>query len=61
MVRTTKEQRQAIYRKWRQDSQTMTYRQFRQTAQSTFFMDDAIVIPWCAMWLAIERDGHTHT
>ena len=39
----------------------LTYRQFRRTVQPTFFMDNAIALPWCGMWLAIERDGYTHS
>lgn len=29
--------------------------------QSTFGMDGAVVIPWCGMFLCIEKDGYTHS
>jgi hypothetical protein len=42
-------------------SDTLTYRQFRKTAEATFGMDAAVVVPWCGMWLAIEADGYVHS
>lgn len=39
----------------------ITYKQFRRGVQTTFGMDGAIVIQWAGMWLAIERDGYTHS
>jgi hypothetical protein len=38
-----------------------TYRQFRATVQPIFCGDGAVALPWCGMWLAIERDGLTHS
>ncbi len=35
-----------------------TYRQFRKTAHSSF---DCVMVPFCGMWLGIEKDGHTHS
>ncbi len=38
----------------------MTYRQFRRTIQPEI-CGPAIMVPWCGMWLGIERDGYTHS
>jgi hypothetical protein len=72
MTRTTRPQREALKRVYdrapvyatREDAtkrSPLTYRQFRKQAQPTFGMDDAIVIRWAGMWLAIETDGYTHS
>jgi len=61
MTNTTRAQREAIFRKWSINPMGLTYRAFRQTAKPTYGMDGAIVLPWCNMWLAIERDGYTHS
>jgi len=36
----------------------MTYRQFRKTVQPGY---DCAMVPWCGMWLGIEKDGYTHS
>jgi hypothetical protein len=36
----------------------MTYRQFRKLAVASF---DCVMVPWCGMWLGIEKDGYTHS
>lgn len=36
----------------------LTYRQFRRLAHPSF---DCVMVPWCGMWLGIERDGYTHS
>jgi len=56
----TKNQQQALLRKWKQSNQGMTYLQFRRSAMP-MFGDPAIVIKWCNMFLAIEPDGYTHS
>lgn len=61
MTCMTKEQRKAVYRKWRQDSQGLSYRSFRERAVPVFAGDGAIAVPWCGMWLCIETDGYTHS
>jgi len=38
----------------------LTYREFRRTVQMEY-SGDAILVPWCGMWLGIERDGYTHS
>jgi len=39
----------------------ITYREFRMYVMPTFGCDGAITVPWCGMWLCIERDGYTHS
>lgn len=39
----------------------LSYRQFRARIQPTYDGSGARIIHWCGMWLAIERDGHTHS
>ena len=57
----TPEQKEALARKWAQDDNGMTLQEFIDSAQPTFLMDDAIVVKWCNMWLAIETDGYCHS
>jgi len=67
MTRTTKPQRQALWRVYQRIEQTdayagiMTYRRFRKTVQPTFGCDGAVTVPFASMWLCIERDGYTHS
>lgn len=56
----TREQRKALAKAWQREPQG-TYRAFRKAVQRTIGCDGAIVVPWCGMWLCIERDGYTHT
>ena len=65
MVKTTKEQRQAIYDLWlraRHPSQDVptsaTYRQFRRRFVQGY---DCLMINIWGMWLGIEKDGYTHS
>lgn len=60
-IPATHEQRTALFRKWLQDSNDMTWKDFAATVQQTFHMDDAIVVKWCGMFLAIETTGHCHS
>lgn len=61
MVKTTKAQRASLFRKWCQSDRALTYKQFRKTVQPMFFCDGAVTVQWCGMWLAIEKDGYTHS
>jgi hypothetical protein len=66
MITTTKDQRIALKRIYNRapiviDGAAATYKQFRKTVQPTFGMDHAVVVRWMNMWLAIERDGYTHS
>jgi hypothetical protein len=58
LAKTNKAQRIAIHRKWQQDNQGMTYRQFRKTVLEGY---DCLMVQWCGMWLGIESDGYTHS
>jgi hypothetical protein len=57
----TQEQKVALARKWGENDQGMTVEEFTDSAQPTIGMDDAIVVKWSNMWLAIEADGYTHS
>lgn len=61
MTKTTRAQRLAIFRKWQQAANGLTYRTFRATVQPTFGLDGAVVVHWCGMWLCIETDGYCHS
>lgn len=72
MTPTTKAQRAAIKRIFDRApiyttkvaevmEQPISYRRFRSTVQPTFCMDNAVVVQWMGMWLAIERDGYVHS
>ena len=37
-----------------------SYLAFRRTAYVSH-MQGCVMLPWCGMWLGIERDGHTHS
>jgi len=59
MIKTTKEQRKALYRKYQQDPNgSPSYRHFRKRVVQGW---DCIMIPWCNMLVGIETDGYTHT
>ena len=57
----TKAQRQALKRIYLRLEFPPPYKQFRRSVQGTFFMDNAIVVQFCSMFLCIETDGHTHS
>jgi len=64
MVITTRKQRIALLRKYAHGGladKGITYREFRRTVQPTFGMDNTVVVHWCGMWLAIEKDGHCYS
>jgi hypothetical protein len=54
----TKEQQQAIKRKYTQDNQGLTYLQFRRSVIHSY---GYLMLHWCDMWLGIEKDGYTHS
>lgn len=58
LAKTNKAQRAAICRKWQQNNQDLTYREFRKTVVQGF---DCLMVKWCGMWLGIESDGYTHS
>lgn len=51
----------SIFRKWKQDSNDMTWKEFAATAQPTYGMGGVVVIKWCGMFLAIEENGYTNS
>lgn len=61
MLILTRAQRGAVKRAWQRMSARPSYREFRASVQPTFGCDGAVVVPWCNMWLIIERDGYTHS
>ena len=56
-----KEQRIALYKKWIQNNQGMTYMQFRRTVLPYLGYDNVAIVEWSGMWLGIETDGYTHS
>lgn len=60
-MRITKQQQQAIARVYHRRQMDISFLTFRRSIQPTFGMDGAIVVQWCNMWLAIEKDGYTHS
>jgi len=56
----TKEQQQAIKRKYTQNNQGLTYLQFRRTVQYGYGYG-CLMVRWSGMWLGIEKDGYTHS
>jgi len=62
MIKTTKQQRQAIAKKYNQNNDgAKSYKEFRKRAQGLLGDASCIMIPWCGMWLGIEKDGYTHS
>ena len=71
MVKTTREQREMLFEKWKQRRNSearplakpsaQTYHQFRRLVMAEFGGYGAISVPWCGMMLCIERDGYCHT
>lgn len=56
---TTRAQREAILRKFSLNPDgAASYREFRKRAVYSF---GVLMLPWCGMWLGIERDGYTHS
>lgn len=64
MIRTTRAQREALFRVFQRDfSASFTprspqYRQFRRTVLPG---PGCLMLPWHGMWLGIEPDGYTHS
>ena len=58
MITLNKAQRHALYRKWMQDDQKMSYLEFRRTVQMGC---DCALVFWSGMWLGIGHDGYTRS
>jgi len=72
MIITTRDQRLAIKRIFDRSpiyvtkvaeamNQPISYKRFRASVAGTICMDGAVIVNWAGMWLAIERDGYTHS
>ncbi len=61
MIHTPRQQRRAIFMKWQQADQGLSYRAFRKLTVPVFAADGAVAIRWCGMWLCIETDGYAHS
>jgi hypothetical protein len=70
MLKLTKEQRTALKRIFDRgpilpafgEKKPFSYLWFRRNrVHGTIGCDDAIAVQWRGMWLAIERDGYTHS
>ena len=57
-MRINKLQAKSLKRMWEQDSQGMSYLQFRRTVEAGW---GCIMVRWCGMTLGIEPDGYTHS
>jgi len=57
----TNEQKTSLIHRWKQNNQGMTLEDFIDSAQNTIGMDDAVIVKWESIWLAIEADGYTHS
>ncbi len=55
----TREQIDSIRRKAEQSKENPNELLYK--AQPTIGCDGAVALPWCGMWLCIERDGYTHS
>jgi hypothetical protein len=61
----TRAQREALARIYRRllsadPAACPTYRAFRRSVQP-YIGGDCVLVPFCGMWLGIERDGYTHS
>jgi hypothetical protein len=57
----TVDQVKSLYNKWEQNNQDLGFVEFLKKAEPTVGMDNAVVVPWSGMWLAVETDGYTHS
>jgi len=60
-MKLTRKQIEALFAKWRQHSQGVSYLQFRRSVLPIMFGNGAVTVQWCGMWLAIETDGYVHS
>lgn len=56
----TRAQWEAIKRKYTQNPDSATFQEFCDRVV-VGFGGDYIMLPWCGMWLGIEKDGYTHS
>jgi len=67
MITLTKQQRIALKKIYDRGTVSasfsktpLSYREFRKTVQG-YPGGDCVLVPWCGMWLGIEKDGYTHS
>ena len=61
MVKITAEQRKSIHALFlRNPDGANSYKELRQRAVPEL-CGPAVMLPWCGMWVGIEKDGHRHT
>lgn len=54
-------QEASILKKYKQNSDgAASYDEFRNRANADTIMG-CVMLPWCGMWVGIEKDGYTHT
>ena len=63
MVRLSREQKTALRDIYQRKNWTPpdSYLTFRRSVRPTIGCDGAVVLPYCNMYLLIERDGHVHS
>ena len=55
----TREQQLALKAVYSRDwNKPETYMKFRRTVEQGF---DCVMVPFCGIWLGIEKDGYTHS
>ena len=59
-MKLTAAQKNAIYRKWSQNDQDMSYSEFLATV-GPGIGDDCVLVLWSGMWLGVETDGYCHS
>lgn len=63
----TRAQREAVKKYYDREygelrgSERASYREYRRRVMPTIGCDDAIVIPFCRMWIIVETDGYAHS
>lgn len=58
-IEVTVPQMKALFRKWKESDQDMSWHDFAKSAGVGSF--GCIMVQWCGMWLGIEEDGYTHS
>ena len=58
-IEVTVPQMIALFTKWKQSDQGMSWLDFANSASSGTF--GCIMVYWCGMWLGIEQDGYAHS
>ncbi len=60
-LRANKPQLRALLRKYKESaSGASSFLAFRRSAIFGF-QGECLMVPWCGMWLGIEKDGHCHS